>query len=190
MQILVVFIASSTIALFLSLIHIILNPTTSPDENVIDFWAPTLFPLIWHIIRNPSSAHRYIDVRKAHVSQLLRKVERRKEFFATFLEKIILNLSDQLLLTDSAILIVGSLRLWPISVYHFAIIGDLAWFTPNVHLITLRVFFAIPARLANPPQLAGLVYELHGDLIYCIHHYTRAPRLVYQWAIRCTMCVR
>ena len=139
MQIFVVFIASSTIALFLSLIHIILNPTTSPNENVVDFWAPRLFSLIWHIIRNPNSAHRYFEERKAHVSQLPRTVKRKKEFFTRFFEKIILNVSDQLLLTGSAVLIAGFWTHCSISVYHFALTSDLAWFASNVHLISPNV---------------------------------------------------
>ena len=139
MQILAVFIASSTIALSLSLIHIILTPTTSPDENIIDFWAPRLFPFICDIIRNPSSAHRFIDERKAHVSQLPRTMESRKELFARFLEKIILNLSDQLLLTGCAVLIGGFWTHCSISVYHFALTSDLAWFASNVHIITIDV---------------------------------------------------
>ena len=148
MQILVVFIASSTIALFLSLINISLNPITSPDENVIDFWVPRVPPRIWTKIKNiwdkirdPSSAHRYIDERKAHVSQLPRTVERKKEFFTRVSEKIILNLSDQLLLTGTAVLIAGFWTHCSISVYHFALISDLAWFASNVHLITLVVLW-------------------------------------------------
>ena len=123
----------------LSLIHIMLTPTTSPDGNIIDFWTPRLFPLVWDIIRDPSSARLYIDERKAHVSQLPRTVERRKEFFARFFEKIILNLSDQLLLTGTAVLIGGFWTHCSISVYHFALTSDLAWFASNVHLITLDV---------------------------------------------------
>ena len=139
MQILAVFIASSTIALSLSLAHIILTPVASPDENVIDFWVPKLLPLVWDIFRTPSSAHRYIDERKAYVPQLPRTVKRRKEKFARFIEKVILNLSDQLLLTGTAILIAGFWTHCSISAYHFAIISDLAWFASTVHLVTIMV---------------------------------------------------
>ena len=73
------------------------------------------------------------------MSQLPRTVERRKEFYARFFEKIILNLSDQLLLTGTAVLIGGFWTHCSISVYHFAMTSDLAWFASNVHLITLVV---------------------------------------------------
>ena len=126
MQILVVFIASSTIALLLSLVYIILTPAASLDENVIDLWVPRLFPLIWDIIRDPISAHRHIDERKAQLSRLPRTEEREIGFVARFIEKIILNLSDQLLLTGSAVLIAGFWTHCSISVYHFAITSDLA----------------------------------------------------------------
>ena len=146
MQIIVVFIASSAIALFLSLVHIILTPTASPDENMVDFQAQRLLLLLWDIvnyvggnIRKPSSAHPFVNERKTHVPQLPRTVERKKEFFTRVSEKIILNLSDQLLLTGTAVLIAGFWTHCSISVYHFTFASDLAWFASNVHLITLVV---------------------------------------------------
>ena len=52
---------------------------------------------------------------------------------------MILNLSDQQLLTGFSILIAGFATHCSISVYHFAIVGDLAWFSANVHLTSLVV---------------------------------------------------
>lgn len=148
MQVLVVFIASSSIALSLSLIHIALTPTTSPDENIIDFCTQRLLLLLWDIVKyiwgiinEPSSAHRFVNERKAHVPQLPRSVENNQEFFTRVSEKVILNLSDQLLLTGTAVLIAGFWTHCSISVYHFALTSDLAWFASNVHLITLAVLF-------------------------------------------------
>ena len=69
----------------------------------------------------------------------LPEVKERNEFRARVIEKIILNLSDQLLLTGLAILIAGFWTHCSISVYHFAMISDLAWFASNVHLITIVV---------------------------------------------------
>ena len=145
-QVLVVFIFSSAAALSLSLGHIMLTPAASLDENVIDFWVARVLPLkwdmfkkwVWGIFTNPSSAHRNIDERKAHVSQLP-EMKRKNAIRARFIEKIILNLSDQLLLTGTAILIAGFWTHCSISVYHFAMISDLAWFASNVHLITIVV---------------------------------------------------
>lgn len=80
------------------------------------------------------------------MSQLPRTVERRKEFFARVIEKIILNLSDQLLLTGTAILIAGFWTHCSISVYHFALTSDMAWFASDVHLTTLDVLWGYLQR--------------------------------------------
>ena len=93
----------------------------------------------WQIIRNLCSARRYVDERKAHASQLTRTVKSKHEFLARLIEKIILNLSDQLLLTGTAILIAGFSTHCSISVYHFTMISDLAWFASFVHIITIVV---------------------------------------------------
>ena len=58
------------------------------------------------------------------------------------LEKVLLNLSDQQLLLGLAILISGLIRVCSISVYHFTIVGDLAWLASNVHIITLNALQA------------------------------------------------
>ena len=79
--------------------------------------------------------------------QLPRTVKKSKEKYARSIEKIILNLSDQLLLTGTAILIAGFWTHCSISVYHFAITSDLAWFASNVHLITIDVLLQY---LQNP----------------------------------------
>ena len=93
----------------------------------------------WQIISNLCSARRYVDERKAHASQLTRTVRRNQEFFVRLIEKVILNLSDQLLLTGTAVLIAGFSTHCSISVYHFTMIGDLAWFASNVHFVTIVV---------------------------------------------------
>ena len=63
--------------------------------------------------------------------------EENREFWVEVIEKIILNISDQQLLTGTAVLIASFWTHCSISVYHFALASDLAWFSANAHLITL-----------------------------------------------------
>src|SRR5271170_6255348 len=58
-----------------------------------------------------------------------------------FFEKIILGFSDQQLVTGLGILVVAFLRFpnGQITIYHFNIAVDIAFFSANVHLITLTV---------------------------------------------------
>ena len=62
-----------------------------------------------------------------------------KKTWTPVIERLVLNLSDQQLLTSIAILTAGLLRVCSISVYHFQIILDLAWYSSNVHLTSLNV---------------------------------------------------
>lgn len=58
------------------------------------------------------------------------------------LRKLVLGFSDQQLVTGIGILIVSLARFWgsyPISIYHFVLVTDMAWFVSNTHLITLTV---------------------------------------------------
>ena len=105
----------------------------------MDFSVHRVLWNIWQIVRNLCSARQYVDERKAHASQLTRTVKRKQEFFVRLIGKIILNLSDQLLLTGTAILIAGFSTHCSISVYHFTMISDLAWFASFVHIVTIVV---------------------------------------------------
>ncbi len=117
--------------------HIYLTPSPSPDDNFIDFWTPEFFPLIVEYLRRPSiAAHRWKCL-KAGVPDPSRKATKGQEFGARVIEKIVLNLSDQLLLIGSAVLIAGFWTHCSISVYHFALISDLAWFASTCHLTTV-----------------------------------------------------
>lgn len=55
------------------------------------------------------------------------------------LEKLILSLSDQQLVTGVAILSAGWIRHTQEKLYHFAMIMDLAWMSSSTHLLTLAV---------------------------------------------------
>lgn len=55
------------------------------------------------------------------------------------LERFVLSLSDQQLVTGIAILSAGWIRHTQEKLYHFAMIMDLAWMSSNTHLLTLGV---------------------------------------------------
>ncbi|KAL8714638.1 MAG: hypothetical protein Q9220_001587 [cf. Caloplaca sp. 1 TL-2023] len=69
----------------------------------------------------------------------LHKNEKRTEFWQPIVESLVMALSDQQLLVGIAILITGFIEHCSISVYHFALASDLAWFSSNTHLTTLTV---------------------------------------------------
>ena len=63
----------------------------------------------------------------------------KRELWVPVIKKLVLSLSDQQLLTGLAVLIAAFSTHCSISMYHFALVNDLAWFSANVHLITLTV---------------------------------------------------
>jgi hypothetical protein len=64
-------------------------------------------------------------------------------FWSRVMERLVLGFSDQQLVTGTAMLLVAFIRVPPsqgrISVYHFTIIADLAWYSANTHVLTLFV---------------------------------------------------
>ncbi len=71
--------------------------------------------------------------------QLFKPTDKFRHFWIPVIEKVMLNLSDQQLLTGLSLLVVGFATHCSISAYHFEIVGDLAWFSSNVHLASLSV---------------------------------------------------
>jgi len=67
------------------------------------------------------------------------RLERARNRRSKGLERFILALSDQQLVTGLAVLIAGYINLCTRSVYHFRIIVALAWFSSTTHLSTLAV---------------------------------------------------
>lgn len=63
----------------------------------------------------------------------------KRDFWVPIIQKLVLSLSDQQLLTGLAVLIAGFWTHCNISVYHFALVNDLAWMSSAVHLTTLSV---------------------------------------------------
>ena len=68
-----------------------------------------------------------------------RKLSRERERRSRGLEKFVLALSDQQLVTGLAILIAGYTNRCTLSLFHFNIIASLAWFSSTTHLSTLAV---------------------------------------------------
>jgi hypothetical protein len=73
------------------------------------------------------------------ISRMVRVWEEKK--LNKFMLNLILGFSDQQLVTGIGILVVAFCRLpnGEITIYHFYIAVDVAWFSANVHLITLTV---------------------------------------------------
>ena len=64
------------------------------------------------------------------------------------LERFLLTLSDQQLVTGLAVLIAGYSKICSMSIYHFNVVGSLAWFSSATHLATLGVLTKY--LVANP----------------------------------------
>ena len=86
------------------------------DDNAIDGW----------VFRNLQKL------------RFLRISSERKNFWRPIIERLVLLLSDYQLLFGVAILIAGFWKHCSISVYHFSIVVDLAWFS-NTHMTSLSV---------------------------------------------------
>lgn len=83
-----------------------------------------------------------IDTWVAHKIEktgLVRINEKQMAFWRPVMERVVLSLSDQQLIAGLSILTAGFLKHCSISVYHFSIVGDLAWFSCNVHMTTLNL---------------------------------------------------
>ena len=74
----------------------------------------------------PRKGHRWIQV-----------TEDTREYWLTIIEKFMLSLSDQQLVTGIAILATGFLKC-DITAYHFSLVSDLAWLSSNAHMVSLR----------------------------------------------------
>ena len=128
LQIIITFIASSGLAVSLSILHIFLTPSLDAGDNVFDYWFRKFLILC---IKGYAAA---VGFKRG---QILRKPTERRRIAVRVIERMILSLSDQLLLTGLAVLIAGFWIHCSISVYHFTLVSDLAWFASSVHLTTL-----------------------------------------------------
>lgn len=93
------------------------------SKDTITAWLKRLAPEIFGPYTGPVS-HNAEEVRK-----------RRKDS----LERFVLSLGDQQLVTGLAVLIAGYSEMNSMSAYHFNIVASLAWFSSATHLATLAV---------------------------------------------------
>lgn len=70
---------------------------------------------------------------------ILRVKDSRFKFWQPIMEALTLALSDQQLLVGISILVTGFIKHCSISVYHFELISELAWFSSNTNLTSLAV---------------------------------------------------
>ena len=115
-QVITTFAASALIALCLSFANLVFTASDAAS-NYADRWI-------------------YLGVRSVCAVRFTPEVQ---EFWIPIIEKVILSVSDQQLLTGIAVLIAGFWTHCSISVYHFSLVNDLAFFSSLVHMITLDV---------------------------------------------------
>ncbi len=95
--------------------------------------------------------------------------DEQKKFWGTVIERVILNLSDQQLLTGIAILVLGLIKHCTVSVYHFTVISDLAWFSSYVHMTSLIL---LQDYLRDRPQLPNWRVSLMLVMLNLLMAYT------------------
>lgn len=119
-QVLFAFVISAGLTVILSILYLLVQPTATAEE------------------RNPIDG--YITAKICLRLQRLVGLDRPRRI-AECLDVVVLSLSDQHLVFGIAILVAAlkMLRERSISVYHFSIAVDLAWFSSGVHLASLVV---------------------------------------------------
>jgi len=69
--------------------------------------------------------------------------KQQRKFWIPVIQKVVLGLSDQQIITGGAILLTAFIRLAfnraQLSVYHLNIVSDMAWLASNTHLVTIVV---------------------------------------------------
>jgi len=110
-------VASAAIVVSLSAVHLALTAFPSLERNPIDRWI----------------------FKRARRLTPFRFTDTQRDFWVPVIEKVVLSISDQQILTGLAVLIASFWTHCSISVYHFAVANDLAWFSANTHLTTLTV---------------------------------------------------
>ena len=117
LQIITVYVASAFITVCLSAARLILTSSDSPATNPFD-----------RLVYKAAKSLGFFKI-----------PDSKRDFWVPIIQKLVLSLSDQQLLTGLAVLIAGFWTHCNISVYHFALVNDLAWMSSAVHLTTLSV---------------------------------------------------
>lgn len=127
-QIIVAFITTSCVTISIILCSFLLGLIRDEGTNAIDKWV----------------------MKHLQKSTVLRARVERTKFWQPITEGLVLNLSDQQFLTGISILIAGFLNHCSISVYHFTIVYDLAYFASSTHMSSLLV---LQVYLSERPSL-------------------------------------
>ncbi|KAL8977444.1 MAG: hypothetical protein Q9205_006755 [Flavoplaca limonia] len=122
------FIATSFVTILIAITGLALGMIRGLKDNAID-------RLVLHCLQKVS---------------LLRMEDSTYKFWQPIMEALISTLSDQQLLVGISVLIIGFVKHCSISVYHFAVISDLAWFSSNTNLTSLAV---LQVHLVENPSL-------------------------------------
>ncbi|KAL8941121.1 MAG: hypothetical protein Q9211_001955 [Gyalolechia sp. 1 TL-2023] len=126
--IVIAFIATSFVTIAVAYGGLFLHIIPWPGNNAIDTWVSTKLQRVpW-----------------------LQLSEERRNIWQPIIESLVMALSDQQLLVGISILIAGFASHCSISVYHFTIVIDLAWFSSNTNLTTLVV---LEVYLAQRPSI-------------------------------------
>ena len=108
-----------------------------------------VFPILPGLDENPID--RFV-VRNLRHFKIFDVSNETRTFYWTVIEKVVLSLNDQQLVTGIAILILGLIKHCSISVYHFTLISDLAWLSSSVNLTSLsmlRIYLQDRSQLRN-----------------------------------------
>ncbi|MCJ1334843.1 hypothetical protein MMC09_000108 [Bachmanniomyces sp. S44760] len=122
------FLATSILAVIIAYGSLLFTIIPGLDDNPIDAW-------VMKILRKVS---------------FLNTSDGKREFWTPVVERVLLNLSDQQVVTGLAMLIAGYMKHCSINFYHFEVIFYLAWLSSHVHLTTIHI---LHAYLADRPQL-------------------------------------
>ncbi|KAF2239886.1 hypothetical protein EV356DRAFT_562654 [Viridothelium virens] len=101
------------------------------------------------------------------------------------LERFVLSLSDQQLVTGISILLLGYIQHCSMSSFHFIVIVTLAWFSSTTHLSTLSVLYH---HLNKYPTLKYI--RIFGMLILLIHPSFQSPKKLDDSIRRQDNCVK
>lgn len=94
---------------------------------------------------------------------LNRIASNRKQFWTAVLDRFILGLSDQQLVTGFSILIIGFVKIEHLSIYHFHLIICLAMFSCSAHLasvLSLRRYFQSRPMMAKLRFVVMIIFAL------------------------------
>ncbi|KAL8953137.1 MAG: hypothetical protein Q9183_007347, partial [Haloplaca sp. 2 TL-2023] len=111
------FVATSLVTIVIAIGSFLLGLLRGYEDNFLDVW------VVAQIQKVP----------------FLKKRKLLTNIWQPVIEELVMALSNQQIVVGIAILVAGFLKHCSISVYHFSIVADIAWFSSNTHLTSLNV---------------------------------------------------